>query len=87
MELERGVESQSNSLNGKKIVLSGTFERSRDELKSLIEQNGGVNQSSISTKTDLFLVGEKVGPSKLQKADKFGVKKITEQELIKLINS
>ncbi len=80
-------EIKESKITGKKIVLSGSFSRSRDELKMLIEQNGAINQSSISAKTDLFLTGEKVGPSKLQKADKLGIKMISEEEFLELIGA
>ncbi len=77
---------QTDKLQGLSIVLSGTFEKhSRDELKQLIEENGGKNSSSISKKTSLFLAGDKVGPAKLAKVEKFGIKIITEDELIELI--
>ncbi len=76
-----------NKLNGAKIVISGTFKNhSRDELKKLIEQYGGKNTSSVSKSTDFFLAGENVGPSKLEKVEKFGIKKISENEFINMIN-
>ncbi|MGZ2368282.1 NAD-dependent DNA ligase LigA [Ancylomarina sp. YFZ004] len=75
--------NQTNKLEGLAIVISGSFKsHSRDELKAMIEQNGGKNTSSISKKTDLFLAGEKVGPSKLEKVEKFGIKTISEEEFI-----
>jgi DNA ligase (NAD+) len=78
--------NQTNKLEGLAIVISGSFKsHSRDELKGLIEQNGGKNTSSISKKTDLFLAGEKVGPSKLEKVEKFGIKTISENEFIEMI--
>ena len=78
--------NQTNKLEGLAIVISGSFKsHSRDELKALIEQNGGKNTSSISKKTDLFLAGEKVGPSKLEKVEKFGIKTISEEDFIELI--
>ena len=83
---EEELANQTNKLVGLSIVISGSFSlHSRDELKALIEQNGGKNTSSISKKTDLFLVGEKVGPSKLEKVEKFGIKTISEKEFIELI--
>jgi DNA ligase (NAD+) len=75
----------SNKLSGEKIVISGTFSISRDEIKTLVETNGGKLQSSISNKTDLFLCGENVGPSKLEKATKLNIKTINESEFYKLI--
>ena len=79
-------ELSDNILNGAKIVISGSFSRySRDELKEMIEKFGGKNTSSVSKSTDYFLAGEKVGPSKLQKVEQFGIKMITEDEFINLI--
>ena len=84
---EEELAGQTNKLEGLSIVISGSFSRhSRDELKALIEQNGGKNTSSISKKTDLFLAGEKVGPSKLEKVEKFGIKTISEDEFIQMIS-
>ncbi len=75
-----------NILNGAKIVISGTFKNhSREELKNLIEKYGGKNVSSVSKNTDYFLAGENTGPSKLQKVEKFGIKKISENDFITLI--
>ena len=83
---EEELANQTNKLEGLSIVISGSFSlHSRDELKALIEQNGGKNTSSISKKTDLFLPGEKVGPSKLAKVEKFEIKTISEEEFIELI--
>lgn len=83
---EEELANQTNKLEGLSIVISGSFSlHSRDELKAMIEQNGGKNTSSISKKTDLFLAGEKVGPSKLEKVEKFGIKTISEVEFIELI--
>ncbi len=75
----------SDKLSGKNIVISGTFSISRDEIKTMIETNGGKLQSSVSNKTDLFLCGENVGPSKLEKASKLNIKTINESEFYKLI--
>ncbi|MBE0652196.1 MAG: NAD-dependent DNA ligase LigA, partial [Bacteroidales bacterium] len=59
----------SSKLSGKNIVVSGTFNNySRDQLKEIIEKNGGINQSSVNSKTDLLLAGEGMGPSKQKKA-------------------
>lgn len=78
---------RTDLLNGLSIVISGTFEKySRDELKVLIEQNGGKNVSSVSAKTDYLLAGSNIGPSKLEKAKKLNIKLITEDEFIELIN-
>lgn len=77
----------SNLLEGKICVISGTFETfSRDELKELIELNGGKLGSSISAKTTYLIAGANMGPAKLQKATDLGVTLLTENELIKLIS-
>ncbi len=77
---------KSDKLKGLSIVISGSFEKySRDELKKMIEDNGGKNQSSVSKKTDYLLAGNKIGPSKLEKAEKFGVKIISEDEFLEII--
>jgi len=74
-------ELASNVLNGAKIVVSGTFTLfSRDELKKIIEDNGGVNISSISKNTDFIIAGDSMGPAKKEKAEKLGVKMVSEQE-------
>ena len=79
-------EAASNVLEGKSIVISGTFEQhSRDELKTLIEAHGGKNQAAVSANTTLLLAGAKIGPAKLQKAQKLGVKIISEQEFMAMI--
>jgi DNA ligase (NAD+) len=73
-------------LAGLSIVISGTFSNhSRDELKELIEKNGGKNVSSISSKTHYLLAGENMGPAKLEKAQKLNVKIISEQEFEEMI--
>lgn len=78
----------SDTLNGLSIVISGTFtHHSRDEYKLLIEQNGGKNVGSVSAKTDYILSGENMGPAKLEKAEKLGVKIINEDDFLKLIVS
>ena len=76
----------STILEGKSIVISGTFETvSRNELKSLIELNGGKNVSSISKKTSILVAGENMGPSKLTKAQNLGITMLSEAEFLKLI--
>ena len=78
----------SNSLEGENIVISGTFEQySRDELKALIEAHGGKNLAAVSANTTLLLAGAKIGPAKLQKAQKLGVRIISEQEFIEMIST
>ena len=76
----------SNLLEGKSIVISGSFVRhSRDELKDLIELHGGKNLAAVSGATDFLLAGDKIGPAKLQKASKLGVKIISEEEFEAMI--
>lgn len=77
-EIVKKDSRQSDSLQGKSIVISGTFSISRDEMKALIEANGGRNSGSISSKTAFLLAGEKPGPEKLRKAESLGVKVIDE---------
>jgi DNA ligase (NAD+) len=84
----REKEKISAKLEGKTVVVSGTFEAfSRDELKELIDQNGGKNGSSVSGNTDYLVAGANMGPAKLKKATDLGVKIISEDEFIKLISS
>ena len=84
-EMERKA-LHSNVLQGKSIVVSGVFEKvSREELKELIELNGGKNISSVSSKTDYLVAGEGMGPSKLKKATDLGVRLINENEFLTLI--
>ena len=82
------AEKQSNILEGKNVVVSGKFTlHSRDELKALIELHGGKNQSGVSSNTDFIVAGENMGPAKLQKAEKLGVKILSEQEFVDLIGN
>lgn len=76
------------ALEGKQIVISGTFSHhSRDEYKALIEANGGKNVGSISKKTSFVLAGENMGPSKRQKCESLGVPMIAEDEFLKMIEN
>ena len=76
----------TNVFNDKTFVVSGVFEGySRDHLKNLIEINGGKNLSSVSSKTNYLLAGDKMGPSKLKKAKDLGVDIISEQDFNKLL--
>ncbi len=80
-------EGDSNVLEGKKIVVSGVFEKfSRNELKSSIEANGGKSVGSISSKTDYVIAGDNMGPSKRQKAEDLGIPVISENDYIQLIS-
>lgn len=77
----------SNVLEGKIFVVSGVFTQvSRDELKALIETNGGKVASSISAKTNFVVAGENMGPAKLEKATKLGVEILDENAFLSLIN-
>lgn len=85
MQIEETAQA-STALEGKSIVISGTFEKhSRDEYKHLIEAHGGKNVSSISGKTSFVLAGDGVGPSKLEKARKLGIALVNEQEFLEII--
>lgn len=78
---------KSTILENKKIVISGTFKNiSRDELKKAIEINGGKNSSSVTKSTDILIAGENMGPSKLEKAEKFKVSIMNENEFLNLIS-
>jgi DNA ligase (NAD+) len=87
LEIDSAVlAKKSDKLNGISIVISGTFEKhSRDELKDLIEQNGGKNVGSISAKTNFVLAGENMGPAKLEKAQKLNIQLISEDEFLRMI--
>ncbi len=79
-------ELHSEILKGKKVVITGTFERhSRDALKELIEAHGGENQSSVGKNTSLMVTGSGVGPAKMEKAQKLGTQVLSESEFEKLI--
>ena len=87
MELSTLNTQLSTKLEGQSIVISGVFtHHSRDEYKAIIEQNGGKNVGSISNKTSLILAGEYMGPSKLQKAEKLGIRIMNEDEFLTLIS-
>lgn len=76
----------SESLVGRTFVISGSFaDHSRDELKALIEAHGGKNLAAVSSNTSYLLAGDKIGPAKLQKATKLGVRIISEQEFVAMI--
>ena len=86
MEVEEKV-AASNKFEGMNFVVSGVFQAfSRNELKELIETNGGKNVGSISKKTTYVVAGENMGPSKLQKATELGVEIVSEDEFIKMVN-
>ena len=82
---EEQLEGQTDRLTGKSFVISGVFEMSRNDLKKLVEDNGGKNSSSISSKTDYLIRGDKMGPSKLEKAEKLEITMISEQEFLEMV--
>ena len=83
---EETLAAQSDRLAGQSIVISGVFaHHSRDEYKALIEQHGGKNVSSISARTSFILAGENMGPSKLEKAQKLGIRIVSEDEFLEMI--
>ncbi|MDE5980451.1 MAG: NAD-dependent DNA ligase LigA, partial [Bacteroidaceae bacterium] len=80
------LEAQSSLLAGQSIVISGVFARhSRDEYKALIEQHGGKNVGSLSKNTAFLLAGENMGPAKLEKAGKLGLRIVGEDEFLAMI--
>lgn len=84
---EEDLKDYTDKLAGQSIVISGVFtHHSRDEYKNLIEKNGGKNVGSISSKTSFILAGENMGPSKLEKAQKLGIRIMSEDEFLALIS-
>ena len=84
---EESIANRSEKLKGLLIIISGTFEKnSRDDLKKMIEQNGGKNVSSISQNTSYLLAGSNIGPSKLEKAGKLKIPIISEDDFLKMID-
>lgn len=84
---EEELEGRTDKLAGLSIVISGVFtHHSRDEYKSLIEKNGGKNVGSISSKTSFILAGENMGPSKLEKAQKLGIRILNEDEFLQMLS-
>jgi len=76
----------SDRLAGQSVVISGVFQHhSRDEYKLIIEQNGGKNVGSISGKTSFILAGDNMGPSKLEKAQKLGIRIVSEDEFLQML--
>lgn len=81
------LENQTDKLKGQTFVVSGVFEKvSRTELKKLIEDNGGKVGSSVSSKTSFLVAGDKMGPSKRTKAETLGVRIISEDEFLEILN-
>lgn len=84
---EEDMSEHTDKLSGQSIVISGVFtHHSRDEYKELIEKNGGKNVGSISSKTSFILAGDNMGPAKLEKAQKLGVRIVSEDEFLTLIS-
>ena len=80
--------NQTDKLQGESFVISGIFEKvTRDQLKKMIEDNGGKVSSSISSKTSYLLAGENMGPSKLAKAEKLGTKILSEEEFLEMVGA
>ena len=75
----------SEALAGRSFVVSGKFTRSRDEMKELIELHGGRNLAAVSGSVDYLVAGDKMGPAKLKKAEKLGVRIISEEEFIRMV--
>ncbi len=83
---EEDLQSQSDILKDKSIVISGTFQHhSRDEYKQMIVRHGGKNVSSISSKTSFVLAGEKMGPEKFKKAESLGIRILNEDEFLEML--
>ncbi|WP_428328790.1 NAD-dependent DNA ligase LigA [Mucilaginibacter sp.] len=84
--VEKEVNLASETLVGKTFIISGVFEKfSRDELKDIIEQNGGKIVSSISAKLNYLVAGDNMGPAKLEKAQKLNIPIISDDELLAMI--
>jgi DNA ligase (NAD+) len=90
LKLQSDTQTQNNKdgkLSGLSVVISGTFSRiSRDELKELVLKHGGKILSSVTANTNLLVAGEKMGPAKLDKASKLGVKVISEDEFFEMLD-
>lgn len=82
---QEDLEDKTDKLKGMNFVVSGVFEMSRDELKELIEKNGGKATGSISSKTNYVVAGENMGPSKKSKAESLNVPIISEEDFLKMI--
>ena len=83
---EEKLQAAGDALQGLSIVISGTFAyHSRDEYKAMIEQHGGKNVGSVSSKTSFILAGDNMGPEKLKKAENLGVKLLNETEFLAML--
>lgn len=86
LEMPAGAEPESEVLLGLSFVISGVFASfSREELQDKIKANGGKLISSVSAKVDYLVAGENMGPAKLEKAQRLGVKIISEQDFISML--
>ncbi len=83
--MDETAENVSAALAGKTIVISGNFSISRDEMKAIIEKNGGKNSSSLSKKTTYLLAGTKPGPEKMKKAADLGIEVIDEETFMSML--
>ena len=83
---EETLQARTTILQGKSVVISGVFSRhSSDEYKEMVESNGGKNVGSVSKSTSFILAGENMGPSKLEKANKLGVRIVSEDEFLAML--
>lgn len=89
LQFEQSLEESSNKttkLDGLTFVISGTFDKhSRDELKKMIEDNGGKNSGSISKNTSYLLAGSNIGPAKLEKVEKLGIPQLSEDDFLTML--
>jgi DNA ligase (NAD+) len=86
LEVDEDSKPMSDKLDGASVVISGVFTRfSRDEMKALVEQHGGKNAGSVSSKTTYLVAGENMGPAKRKKAEELGVTILSETEFLKMI--
>ena len=84
---EETLQTRTELLKGQSIVISGVFtHHSRDEYKEMIENNGGKNVGSVSKATSFILAGENMGPAKLEKANKLGVRLVSEDEFLAMLD-
>ena len=84
---ENDMSPKGRSLEGKTIVISGTFtHHSRDEYKELIAAHGGKNSGSISRKTSFLLAGDSIGPAKLEKCGSLGIPLVSEEDFLAMIS-
>lgn len=82
---EAARELASEALAGRSFVVSGRFTRSRDEMKELIELHGGRNLAAVSGNVDYLVAGEKMGPAKLKKAEKLGIRILSEEKFLRMV--